>query len=148
ARGSVSGLSRKPEPLPSEFQASCVMSLISSGKGWDGTANHAVRMLFRLGRNQSWLALLPIAGAEFVGLQRVQYAQDFLDVAAYRQVGDRYKADDPVWINDKSGSLRHAFLGIENAQCGGQLALDISEHGELQVTEVLMIVPPCKMYEF
>src|SRR5512139_2761658 len=40
------------------------------------------------------VALLPVAGAEFVGLQRVEHAQHFLRIAADREVVDRHEADD------------------------------------------------------
>src|SRR4029450_9779968 len=36
---------------------------------------------------QDVVALLPVAGAEFVGLQRIQHAQHFLRIAGDREVG-------------------------------------------------------------
>src|SRR3954470_132980 len=94
------------------------------------------------GRLKRVLALLPVAGAQLVGLQGVQNAQDFLRVAADRQVIDRSEADDALGIDDEGGAECHAFGLVEDAELGAQLALDVGQHRERQVTQVVVVDAP------
>ena len=59
---------------------------------------------------------LPVAGAQLVGLQRVQHAQHFLGVAADIQVRDVDEADHALRIDDVGGALRDAGFRIEDAE--------------------------------
>src|ERR1700754_985303 len=72
---------------------------------------------------QDVVALLPVAGAEFVGLQRVEHAQHFLRVAADRQVVHRHEADDALGIDDEGGAQADALGLVEDAQLLRELAL-------------------------
>src|SRR5262245_49199799 len=79
----------------------------------------------RLRGLQELVALLPVARAELVRLQRVQRPQHFVDVAADAQVVHRREADDPLGIHDERRTERHAFLLVEDAERRRQLALDV-----------------------
>ena len=62
---------------------------------------------------QGCFALLPVAGAKLVGLQRVKHAQNFLRIASNREIGHVRKADDVLGIDDKGRALRTpAFSSI------------------------------------
>src|SRR2546429_5747210 len=67
------------------------------------------------GRLQGLFALLPVAGAQLVGLQRIEHAEHLLGAAADVEVGDVDEADDPLRIHDEGRALRHAGLGVEDA---------------------------------
>src|SRR3982074_1347919 len=77
---------------------------------------------------QDVVALLPVAGAELVGLQRIEHAQDFLRVAADREVVHRHEADDTLGIDDESGAQADAFGLVEDAERLGKLALEVGQH--------------------
>src|SRR5882724_8733104 len=100
-----------------------------------------------LGGLQDVVALLPVAGAELVGLQAVEHAQHFLRVAADRQVVDRHEADDALRIDDEGDAQRHALGLVEHAERLRQLALDVGEHREGQGFEVGMVLPPSEVDE-
>src|SRR5271163_692303 len=53
------------------------------------------------GSLQSVLALLPIAGAELVGLQRVQHADHFVRVTTDVEVGDVDESNDTLRVDDE-----------------------------------------------
>src|SRR6185503_13306473 len=72
---------------------------------------------------QELFALLPVARAELVGLQRVERAQHLVDIAADVHVDHRDKADDAVGVDDEGGAQRHAFLALEHAEGAGQLEI-------------------------
>src|SRR5580658_3973857 len=93
------------------------------------------------------VALLPVAGAQFIGLQRIEHAQDFLRAPADAQVRDVHEADHAFGVDDVSGALRHARLRVENAERRRQLALQVREHRERQVLELLLVAPPGEMHE-
>src|SRR3981189_3757817 len=94
------------------------------------------------GRLERVFALLPVAGAQLIGLQGVQHAQHFLGAAAYVEVGDVDEADHTVRIDDEGRALRYAGLRIEDAQRPGELALDVGEHRKGEVPELLLLAPP------
>src|SRR5215469_1720924 len=96
------------------------------------------RVALMSGRLQGLFALLPVARAELVGLQRIEHAQHFLGAAADAQVGDVDEADDALRVDDVSGALRDTGPGVEDAERTRQLALDVREHGERQVPELLL----------
>ena len=70
------------------------------------------------GRLQGVFALLPVAGAQLVGLQRVEHAQHFLRAAADVQVGDVHEADHALRVHDVRGALRDAGFRVEDAERG------------------------------
>ena len=63
-----------------------------------------------------FLALLPVAGAQLVGLQRVEHAQNFLRVAAHGKIGHVHEANDVLRIDDEGGALGDAGLLIQDAE--------------------------------
>ena len=67
-------------------------------------------------RYESLFALLPVAGAELVGLQRIEHTQHFLRVAADRQIGDVDEANDAFRIDNEGGALGDAGVDVENAE--------------------------------
>ena len=64
-------------------------------------------------------ALLPVAGAQLVRLQRVEHAHHFLDITADAEIGDHDEADDALRIDDEGRALRNAFVRIQNAKRRG-----------------------------
>ena len=50
-------------------------------------------------------------------------------------------------IHHEGRALRHAFLRIENPEGRRKLAFDIRQHGERQVLQVIVILPPGQMHE-
>src|SRR5271157_6039871 len=67
-------------------------------------------------RLEDGVALVPVAGTELIGLERIQHAQHFLGIASHVQVVHRDEADGVMGIHHKRGALRDAFLRIENDQ--------------------------------
>src|ERR1700728_3923070 len=98
------------------------------------------------GRLEGVLTLLPVARAQLIGLQRVEHAQHFLGAAADIQVGDVDEADHALRIDDEGGALRHARLRIEDAERTGQLALDVRQHRERELPELLLVAPPGEVH--
>src|SRR5215831_7833463 len=98
------------------------------------------------GRLQGLFALLPVAGAELIGLQRIEHPQYFLGAAADVAVGDVDEADHALRIDDERGALRHASLGIENPERSRQLALDVREHRERERPQLLFLAPPGEVH--
>src|SRR5690606_19880573 len=77
------------------------------------------------------IALLPVAGAQFVGLQRVQHPQHLVDITAHGTGGHRDELDLVVRVDDEGGAVGHT-VGIENAGRGGEFTLEIRQHRERQ----------------
>src|SRR5213082_1860639 len=98
------------------------------------------------GRLERVFALVPVAGAQLIGLQGVQHAQHFLGAAAHVEVGDVDEADHAVRIHDEGRALRHARFRIEDSQRSGELALDVREHREGQILELLLLAPPGEVH--
>ena len=92
-------------------------------------------------------ALLPVAGAEFVGLQRIQNTKNFLRIASDGKIVDGNKADDVLGIDDEGGALSDAFLRIENAQLFAEFALNIGQHRERKVFQIFMVGAPGKVHK-
>src|SRR5262245_2270078 len=91
-----------------------LMGLIKSHKSFKSRKFHSC--LFSGRPAQGLFALLPIAGAKFISLQRVKHAESFINVASNRKVVDRHPADDAFGIYDVRRAQRHAFLSMEDAQ--------------------------------
>ena len=60
-------------------------------------------------------ALLPVAGDEFVGLQRVEDSQDFFDIAADGQVVNCQPADDAVRGDQEDTAISDSGIFDQNA---------------------------------
>src|SRR5258706_79014 len=94
-------------------------------KGLDGHSQSpfSVRSIGRLNGPAVWrrarqsgspeelVALLPVARAQFVGLQRIEHAQDFLGIAAHAHVVDRHETDYAFRVDDERGAKGDAFSG-------------------------------------
>src|SRR5262252_1570005 len=63
-----------------------------------GSASRMLSRVFISGRLQGLFALLPIAGAELIGLQRIEHPQHFLGTAPDAEVGDVDEADDVLRV--------------------------------------------------
>src|SRR6266851_4613660 len=96
---------------------------------------------------QDVVALLPVAGAELVGLQCVEHAQHFLRIAADREVVHRHEADDALGIDDEGGAQAHAFGLVEDAERLGELALEVGQHREGQRLQVGVVLAPGQVHE-
>src|SRR5665213_1730116 len=59
------------------------------------------------------LPLLPVARAQLVGLQRIEYTQHFRRVAAYRKIGDVDETDHTLRVDHEGGAL-----GILDTEAG------------------------------
>src|SRR5688500_10990632 len=72
-------------------------------RAWSGRPARSSSSVIVIGSGglQRVLALLPVAGAELVGLQRVEHAQDLLRVAADVQAVDRDELDDTVRVDQE-----------------------------------------------
>src|SRR6266404_354715 len=91
-------------------------------------------------------ALLPVARAQFIGLKRIQHAQDFLRIASDRTGGDIRELNHAVGVHEKSSALGDTFNGIDDSKLLAQVAFDVGEHRERQVLQIWMVVTPCMMY--
>src|SRR5690606_5481721 len=69
---------------------------------------------------QRFLALLPVARAQFVGLQRVEHAQYFLRIAADAAISDVREADHALRIDQEGRALGDALL-VHDAERLGQI---------------------------
>jgi len=74
---------------------------------------------------QDFFALLPTAGAEFVGLEGVEYAKNFLGLATYGEVGDVGEADHTFGIDDECGALCDSCCGIKDSEQRSRLMSEI-----------------------
>ena len=86
---------------------------VSSGGGLHQAAFSAAS-----GGLERLFALLPVARAQLVGLQRVEHAQHFFRVAADGQVGHVDEADHAFRIDDEGRALRNARVLVEDAERG------------------------------
>src|SRR6516165_3775709 len=102
--------------------------------------------VFISGRLEGLFALLPVARAQLIGLQRIEDAQHFLRASADIKVGDVHEAHDALRIDDEGGTLRNPGLGIENTQCAGELALDVREHRKGERAQLLLLTPPGEVH--
>src|SRR5581483_8340398 len=97
---------------------------------------------------QSLFTLLPVARAELIRLQGIQYAKHFLWIASDRKVSHINESNDSIWIHNKCGPLCDSFLRIENAELLSQFALDVRQHGIRQVFQVRVMCAPGVMHPF
>src|ERR1700739_2989607 len=94
-------------------------------RAYAGSDSRMASRVFMSGRLQGLFALLPVAGAELVGLQRIEHPQHFRGAAADGEIRDVDKADHALRIHDVGGALGDAGLRIEDAEAAGELAPDI-----------------------
>src|SRR5690348_15477615 len=97
-------------------------------------------------RFQGFLTLLPIAGAELVRLQRIEHTQHLLRAAANVEIGDVHETDDALRVHDVRGPLRDACLRIQYAEAARELPLDVGEHGEGKVPQLILLPPPGEVH--
>src|SRR3546814_2720394 len=69
---------------------------------------------------QNFLALLPVAGAQFVRLKRIGHAKRFLRVAALVETVHRHMLDHIVRIDDEGGAISDAFILGDDAKRVGE----------------------------
>src|SRR3954452_6333524 len=96
--------------------------------------------------NQRLLALLPVAGAKLIALQRIENAQDLIGIAANRALRHVNETDHIVRVDDECRALRDAGRRVENTQLLTEVALDVREHWERQVPQVFVMIPPCMVH--
>src|SRR3546814_8546263 len=70
---------------------------------------------------QNFLALLPVAGAQFVRLKRIEHAKRFLRVAALVETVHRHMLDHIVRIDDEGGAISDACILGDDAKRVGEL---------------------------
>src|SRR5579883_292398 len=124
------------------------LSLMS--RAWSGSRSFRVSIdmvVSSSGGLQDLFAPLPVAGAKLVGLQRVEHAQNFLRVAADREVVDRHEADDALRIDDEGRAQADALALVEDAERGRELALEVGQHRERQCLQVGVVLTPGEMNE-
>src|SRR5215212_4254255 len=123
------------------------LSLRSRAYSGSRSFRMSIDMVASLRGLQDLFALLPVAGAKLVGLQRIKHAQHFLRIAADREIVHRHEADDAVRIDDEGGAQADALALVEDAQLLGQLTLDVGQHGEWQRLQVGMVLAPGQVHE-
>src|SRR5690349_24555146 len=96
---------------------------------------------------QGLFALLPVAWAQLVRLQRVEHAQHLFRAAANVQIRDVDEPNHALRVNDEGGTLGDSLARIEDAEAAGELTLDVREHGERQVLQLVLRLAPCQVYE-
>ena len=94
------------------------------------------------GRLQDFLAFLPVAGAELVGLQRIEDAQLLLRVTADIEAVDRDVLDHIVRIDDEGGAIGDALFRMKDAERVGQLLRIVGNPGEIRVGKPLVRLAP------
>src|SRR5437763_1966913 len=82
------------------------------------------------GGTEHFLTLGPVAGAELVGLQRVEDSKRLLRVAADIEAVDRDVLDDVVGIDDEGGAIGDALIRSDDAERVRQLLLVVGNPGE------------------
>src|SRR5690349_16955478 len=107
-----------------------------------------LEMLKRLLSSQRSFAFLPVAGAQLVGLQRIQYTYHFFHVTAYVQVVQGYPAYNTLGIYDESSAVSDLFVSFQDTQFFSQGFGSIRQHRELQATQVVMVFPPGQVHKF
>src|SRR5262249_49807151 len=65
---------------------------------------------------QGLFALLPVAGAKLIGLQRVEHAQSLIHAPPDRQIITRHPSDDAFGIDDECRAQRHALFLVKDSQ--------------------------------
>src|SRR4051794_20280888 len=68
------------------------------------------------GRAERRLALVPVARAQLVGLQRIEHAQHLGRVATDGQIVDRREPDHALGIDDEGRTQRDALPLVEHAE--------------------------------
>src|SRR6185437_589780 len=117
-------------------------------RGRSGEAGQAAPPLSAgSGSLEGVLALLPVAGTELVGLQRVEHAQHFLRIAADAEIVRRSEADHALRIDDEGGAQRNPFLLVENAEGAAELAPDVGKPREAHLAEIGATLPPGEVNE-
>src|SRR5215831_10533047 len=116
-------------------------------RAYPGRASRMLSSVFISGRLQGVFTLLPVAGAQLVGLQRIEHPQHFLGAAADIEVRNVDKADHALRIDDERCPLRDPRFRIEDAEAAGELALDVSEHREGKRAQLVLLAAPGEMHE-
>src|SRR4029077_5569586 len=116
-------------------------------RAYSGSDSRMASRVFTSGRLQGLCALLPVAGTELIGLQRIEHPQDFLGAAADGEVGDVDEADHALRVHDVGGALRDARLRVEDTERRGELALDVREHRQRQLLQLGPLAPPGEVHE-
>ena len=84
----------------------------------------------------------PVAGAQLVGLQRVEDAQRLRRVAADVEAVDGDVLDDVVRIDDERGAEGDMLVAVEDAERLGQLRAIVRDPGEIGIGELLVGAAP------
>src|SRR5207344_473938 len=97
---------------------------------------------------QELIALLPVARAQFVGLERVEHPQHLLGITSDVQVVNGRESDYALRVDDEGGAQCHAFLLVENAERLVQFTLDVRKHREGEVLQIRVRTAPGQVDEF
>ena len=82
------------------------------------------------------LAFAPVAGAEFVGLQRVENAQRLGRVAADVEAVDRDMLDHIIRIDDEGRAERDMLVLVQDPERLGELAASVGDPREVRAGEL------------
>src|ERR1700733_1866978 len=99
------------------------------------------------GRLERRVALLPVARAQLIRLQRIEHAQDLIRAAADVEIGDVDEANHALRIDDVRRPLRDPGFRIKDAERLRELALDVGEHREGQIAQLLFVLAPGEVNE-
>src|SRR6516165_576785 len=101
---------------PRLLSPSTAWTLSARSRAGAGIASRAASRALMSGRLQRRLALVPVAGAELVGLQSVEHAQHLVHVAPDVEVGHRDEPDDPLRVDDERRPHRHPGRGVQDPE--------------------------------
>src|SRR5688572_15755665 len=99
------------------------------------------------GGPQNLFALMPVAWAQLVGLQRVEDAQRLLRIAALVEAVDRHMLDHVMRIDDEGSAQANAGVLVENAERTGELMLVVRDPREIERGEALVRLAPGEVHE-
>jgi len=94
---------------------------------------------------QRLVAFFPAALDQAAVLQAVQDTQNFFNIAADAEVVHRHVADNAFRVNDEGRAQAYAGTFMQNAKSVRQFVLDVGEHREWQVVQVLVALAPVEV---
>ncbi|MEY3458807.1 MAG: hypothetical protein RL215_1964 [Planctomycetota bacterium] len=91
------------------------------------------------------LSGFPVAGAEFIGLESIEYAEDFIDIASDAEVVDGEPAEDALGVDKVDAAVGDAFAAVEDIVGGGELVVGVADHEVFELAEFFVGVAPAFM---
>jgi hypothetical protein len=100
-------------------------------------------ILLRVGDSvQRRVAWFPVAWTKLIGLECIQDADDFGDVAAHTQVVNGQVTDDSLWIDQEDSAVSQTLFLVINAVVRRQFVGQVGQHDIFHAFEISMAVAP------